>query len=257
MNLAIFYATALRLTRPASLFLVALYGIVMPVLASYQCSMQSLGDIFKEVLLGPIVPMIIGYTLVKDEIGNTRSLNNGEYMSLLFTRPLTRTEYVLSKWVICSAFVAMLVLLEFSSFHIAELIQGRTETSLFTTFGITNVVLNSFGATAVIVLLNSFPPKIGVIVFMVVIYGSMIGGNLAEMGLARAQSSFATILFTVITQVCAFIRSCASPSIDTYAVFTALNFSWSPILSYLSNISMFLLIAVLILNKREFFYASE
>ena len=257
MSLAIFYATALRLTRPASLFLIALYGVVLPVMASYQCSLESLGDIIKEVLLGPIIPMIIGYTLVKDEIGNTRSLNNGEYMSLLFTRPLTRTEYVLSKWVICSIFVALLVLLEFGSFHLAELFQGRNETTLFTTFGVSNVVLNSFGATAVIVLLNSFPPKIGMIVFMVVIYGSMIGGNLAEMGLAKAQTSFAVVLFTAITQICAFVRSCASPSIDTYAVFTAMNFSWTPILSYLSNITMFLLIAILILNRREFFYASE
>lgn len=257
MNFGLFYATALRLTRPASAFLIILYSVIIPILASYQLNADTVGNVFRELILGPIVPMLIAYTLVKDEIGNTRSLNNGEYLSLLFTRPLSRFEYVMSKWTICSVFVSVIVLIGFASFAVAESLQGRTAGQIFSVYTMANVILNAFGATAAIVLLNSFPPKVGITVFMLIIYGSMLGAVMAEKELAKAQDSMAAFFFTAITQSCAFVRASASPYIDTYSVFTALDFSWTPLLTYLSNVSLFLLIAVLILNKREFFYASE
>jgi len=49
----------------------------------------------------------------------------------------------------------------------------------------------------------------------------------------------------------------AFPSIDLYDVLNAQNFSWLPIVGYFTNISLYLLIATVILNKREFFYATE
>lgn len=146
---------------------------------------------------------------------------------------------------------------EFVSFHLAELAQGRCETTLLTNYGLISVILNSFGATAVVVLLNSFPPKLGMVFFLLTLYGSILGGNIAEMALAKSQDNFTAIIFQAILQLCAFVRSCSSPTFDTYATFTAINFSWLPILSYASNLSLFLCLAVLVLNHREFFYASE
>jgi hypothetical protein len=257
VNLALFYSTALRLTRPGSAFLIFLYGVILPVLASYTLNADTVFNVVRELILGPVVPMLIAYSLVKDEIGNSRSLNNGEYLTLLFTRPLSRVEYVMSKWTVCSLFVAVIVLIAFVSFAVAETIQGRPPGDIFSIYTIANVILNAFGATAAIVLLNSFPPKIGIAIFMLVIYGSMLAALLAEKELAKAKDSWAALFFTAITQTCAFVRASASPYIDTYSVFTAISFSWTPVLTYISNISLFLLIAVLILNKREFFYASE
>src|ERR1017187_816250 len=90
-----------------------------------------MSDLFETFFLNsPMLPGIIAYFLVRDQIANSKSLNDGEYMTLLFTRPLTRANYVMTKWTASGTLVSLLVYVQFAVFHTCQSLAGRSD-SLF------------------------------------------------------------------------------------------------------------------------------
>ena len=47
------------------------------------------------------------------------------------------------------------------------------------------------------------------------------------------------------------------PTIDVYTVLTSVTFDWHPLIVYLSNIVLYIVLAALCMVHREFFYATD
>ena len=257
MSKAVIFATITKLTGWQGLSTLLLLGIVVPLWASSQCKEPTVAEIIKvAVLTGPFMPVVVAYFLIKDSIGNTRSLTDGEYLSLLFTRPLTRTTYVLTKWITCSILVGLLVFLQLAVFQISETIYGRADATVLNSFRLWDVALNSCSITALMVLINAFPPKVGIFIFAGLLYGTVLGGMLPQMN-ATGPHADSMAIYNTISSICGFVKTCLTPIISTNEIFNTTRFTWLPALAYVSNISLYLCGATYLLNKREFFYASN
>src|SRR5262249_44170006 len=52
----------------------------------------------RNMLFGPFVTMIVALFIISPQFANSQQRKDGEYLSLIFSRPLPRWSYVLSKW---------------------------------------------------------------------------------------------------------------------------------------------------------------
>ena len=243
-----------RMSRPSFIILVLLMVVAIPMWLSSKCSNQPiLAELFETFFLtSPLLPSLIAYFLIRDQLANSKSLNDGEYMTLLFTRPLTRANYVLTKWTASGTLVSLLVFVQFVVFHTCQSLAGRSDTLFNSWCGLADIVLNSFGVTAAIMVINSLPPKVGTFVLVGLLYASMLISAIPQMQFS-ADHGF----LNIIGQAGSFMQSFMNPTIQTSAALNSVRFSCLPFLTYLSNVCTYLTLAVLILSKREFFYASN
>ena len=205
---------------------------------------------------GPLLPMVISYMFIQDNVGNARSLNNGEYMALLLTRPLSRFSYIFTKWLAGAFGVIVVVSMQAFVFETALRI-GGVPAAILDPYAALSLVLNSFSYAALVVCIYSFPQKIGLAVFLTLVYASLLGSNISSSFASDESTGWPAMLATVIGWIFQFVHNCLLPSIDVYALFMSLNFTWTPLLTFLSNITIYLLVATFVINRREFFYATE
>lgn len=259
MNSAIFLFTLfVRFTQPASLFSLLFVSIILPVLISSLCvdkdSVEPVANLFKS----PLLPILIGSMFVRDGVANWKAGKDGEYLALLFTRPLVRSEYVVTKWLAGSILVCAIISMQICAFAAVQQIYGHPTANLVDPYTFANFALNSFSLTALVVLIACVPLRLGVWLFVFLYYVAALGTSVAQISFKPTDHPDG---FVVVCQallwVMQTIGNFAFPSIDVYDVLNAQNFSWLPIVGYFTNISLYLLIATIILNKREFFYATE
>jgi hypothetical protein len=218
---------------------------------------EKLVPLISSLFTAPLLPMLVAYMFVRNSIGNAKSLNDGEYMALLFSRPLTRSSYVMAKWLAGSLAVFMVIICQFVFFNFGLYIRGIASQSPIEFADVANILLNSLGASAFIVMIQSFPPRVGRFVFLSVLYGSFLipllisspSSHNAEHNLYNFQNT--------ASKAGGIVRSFFYPSIDMNSYLDSVHFYWLPIFAFVSNIALYIWIAVWILNRREFFYANE
>src|SRR6516165_4951375 len=52
----------------------------------------------RSMLFGPFVPMCVALSIISPHFANSQQRKDGEYLSLIFSRPLPRWSYVITKW---------------------------------------------------------------------------------------------------------------------------------------------------------------
>lgn len=255
MNKAVFLQTFLKALQPSALISMVVFAIIMPLIFGLAAEGPDAATAISPLISGPFLPMVIAYSFVRESVANTRSMNDGEYLSLLFTRPITRMSYIVTKWLAGSVMVCAIVMVQLSLYSAVRLLMGSTETAFSNPYAVVNAVLNSFSYTALIVFIASFPMKLGVWLFIVLIYSSMLGTGITNYVFRSAEGS--SLFIQIILNFFQFVQQFTAPGIDTYDTFNAQVFSIWPFVCYASNITLYLFCATAILNKREFFYASE
>lgn len=205
----------------------------------------------------PILPLLAAYMFVRSSIGNAKSLNDGEYLALLFSRPLTRSSYVFAKWMACSLAVFTIIICQLLCFKF-----GLHFTDLNSQFpveftDIANIFFNSLGATALIVMIQSFPPRVGRIIYLAILYGSILIPLLFSSPSAQNISTNGYAFQKAISATCTVVRSFLYASIDMNCYLDSVKFDWLPAFAFISNIMLYLWVAVWVICHREFFYANE
>jgi hypothetical protein len=233
-------------------------AVVVPILLSSVSLDGRTSDLLIGLVTGPTLAMSISYMFIQDNIANTRQLNDGEYLSLLFSRPLARSEYIVSKWLAASLGVFMIMLLNMLTFNAAQMAQGRNTLVTLDLWTVANVALNALSYSALMVVIRSFPMRLGMTVFIILVYASLVGPALNfSMSSYEATVPVAYFFFQTVSFISSFLQQFVYPSIDLYEVLNSTVSSILPILTYVSNILLYLFFATCLLNRREFSYGED
>lgn len=211
-------------------------------------------DMLIGILLGPMAIMMISFAFIQDDVASKRTLSDGEYLSLLFTRPIARSQYIVSKWLAGSLGVFCIMLIVIASFNCAQTLQSHNSLVDCDFWAIVNVALNALGYSALMVMIRVFPPGLNVTAFFVLLYGSMFGPSL-NVSMSSYEETMPLIMY-YFTQAIAFISNFLKefiyPGINVYDVLNSARFSILPVAVYVSDVFLYLLCATILLNRREF-----
>jgi ABC-type transport system involved in multi-copper enzyme maturation permease subunit len=168
-------------------------------------------------------------------------------LGLLFARPVTRSAYVLSRWFGVGAFAAGAVILQIALGSMAMTMRGAPPAlDALARTGIEQL-LAVFGTVAVFTLLSSLLPAVVDLVAWALLHlaagGMAIAGSMAASpGLMRASREISRFL---------------SPGLDLKATLGGGIVGWFDLVSYFSTVTLCLALAIVILNRREFSYATD
>jgi hypothetical protein len=259
MNKAIILHSFLRLARPGTLMTLVMFMLVYPTsiiaLISRMPSASFDFDALSNLVFGPMMINIVAFTFVSSSIGNTKSLDDGEYLGLLFSRPIFRWNYIMSKWLAGFILVVGVVAVQVIVFIGLLNLIGRGDQLSVGFIDMANIVLNSLQATALVVMIFAFPARIGAMLFAGLLY---IALALPLMFNAMPDSAqwFNGNLQNIINFGSGCVRSFTYSPIDLGPYFNSIQILWLPVITFISNVALYLWIAIIVLNNREFFYTN-
>ncbi len=211
-----------------------------------------------EVFTNPATLLVTGYTFARDSALNQESRSDGEYFALLFSRPVTRPSYVLTKSVVTAVGILVTVGTILVLMLVAQLLMGCSEIIFLDAHKALSLVASAWSFGCLMVFLRALPSKISNIAFVIFIY-ACAGGALLSYGVKLNDDIPISNPATIITWeiMCDTLQQFFYPAIDTEAIANATTFSFVPLVSYTSNCLLYLLGATVLLNRREFSYAES
>lgn len=259
MSPAVFLFTLIaKFSNISSILGLLFLAVVVPIFISAIAIDGKTADAMIALVNGPTLAMGISYTFIQDNVANTRQMNDGEYLSLLFSRPLARSQYIISKWLAGSAGVFIIMLMDILVFNLAQTLQSRSTLAPTDSWNMANLALNALSYSALMVVIRSFPMRLGVTVFIILVYASLISPALNfSMSNYEATLPVAYYFFKAVSFLANFLQQFVYPGIDIYEVFNSTKFSLLPIVVYVSNLLLYLFLATVLLNRREFSYGED
>jgi len=258
MNFVIFKYAFIKLTNIRMLFGLLIFSIIAPALSAFMpIDEPNQRQLISAYITGPTVTMLISFVLVQDAALNQKSLNDGEYLALLFSRPVIRLQYIVSKWLANSIIVNIYTLLSVSCYAIAANALHRNIALVLSPYTFLDVFLNSISYTALVIVISAIPFKLGIWVYMAVLYSIMGISMTPMMSLAPDKYSAVTWLGNFAFYFATMLKTFVVPSVDTFSILQSGSLLVTGILTYASNLTLYILFASILLNKREFSYASE
>ncbi len=246
------------------LIYVALLGFVVPIGMKIASMMHGATDSQTfEMLTGKVGVAFILMVLCLGLAGNTSTQGGrgGEYLPLVFTRPVSRSEYVITKWVTITIIGGMLaavqnIIVALAGFHFGEILTLQAVASMvierFLDAGI-------ISAAMLLAMLNK--NTIFQIVCIVAFYIWMAGQTIPPVSVAGPNP---TGIDELALQSTKFMLSTSQllsdliiPTINVYDALNGSQWPIVPVLSYLSTVALYLLFSIAVTNRREFFYGSN
>ncbi len=242
---------------------VGLLGFVVPIgmklAALYHGSSDS--QTF-EMLTGKVGVSFIMMVLCLGLAGNTatQSGRGGEYLPLLFSRPVSRCEYVFTKWVTITAIGGALAAFQNVLVALCGIPFGET-TSVA---GLASMLVERFldagilAAGMIWTMLNKHP--IFQVASIIAFYIWMLGQTVPPVSVAGPQAAGVDQLALECTKIlldCSgYLGDLILPGINIYDLLNSQAVSLLPVISYFSTLAIYLTGAIMSTNKREFFYGT-
>ena len=168
-------------------------------------------------------------------------------LQLLFARPVTRSEYVLSRWLAAAGSAAAVVLAQVALGWALTSLRGQDlgvrEVALFAG---ENALL-AVGVASVLALFSALMPSIADLALYLMV--SILGGIFQLLAQALRP---AALYSRVGDEIGRFL----SPRIDLTAAFGGHAIPWFSIASYFSTVTLCLALAIVVVNRKELSYAS-
>lgn len=231
--------------------ILAIIWIVMP-------SNSQLSTAVVSLFTSPAMIMIVAYTAASEGSYKKKSLDDGEYMALLFCRPLTRANYVFTKWIVAALAVQWFVWTNLLIYTLMRSVHGEFKLDLINGYELANLIVNSLSFSAMMMFVRSLPLKLAIWIFLGLFYFSMfVSTGAVSYESADIANDFASTTHSIRDALAAVINQFIFPAIDIETALTTTRFSYLPFVTYLSNISLYLLLATMILCRREFSYSYD
>ncbi len=211
---------------------------------------QEMFDVFTH----PAFLLILGWRFSRDIALNQHSLKDGEYFSLLFTRPITRVSYVFTKALVTSLGCLIMVFALLTIIFLGQLLGGAPHPKFPDGWQCLSLVANSWSFSCLIMMLRVMPPKIGEWALLLCLMGA--AGTAFSFGV-KVDTPSQQALLQSWEVASAIYHQLFFPAFDAQVVFERAPFSVVPIIAYVSNCLLYLLGATLIINRREFSYAQD
>lgn len=265
MNKTIIQFTAMSACLdPLKLLYVAMLGFVMPIGMKVAFMFHGTSDSQTfEMLTGKVGVAFVLMVLCLGLAGNanTQGGRGGEYLPLLFTRPISRAEYVLSKWITITAiggtFAALQnLIIAAIGLSFGEIVTGQAMVSMvierFMDAGLISAamiltMLNRHPAFQIFAILSFYIWLTGQTVPPVSVAGA-VGGNMHDLSVEATK---------FMVNASHYIGELILPTVNVYDLMNAVQFPWGSVVAYVSAVSLYLMFAVAVTNRKEFFYGTN
>lgn len=265
MNKTIMRFTAMSACLdPLKLLYVAMLGFVMPIGMKVASMFHGASDSQTfEMLTGKVGVAFVLMVLCLGLAGNTATQGGrgGEYLPLIFTRPISRSEYVISKWLVITAIGGTLAALQ--NIIIAAL--GFCFGEAISLQAILSMVVERYmdagliSAAMILTMLNRNPmfQIVAILSFYIWLAGQTIP-PVSVAGVSTGAMGDISIEATkFMLNASQYIADLILPTVNVYDMISATHLSFSPLIAYISAVSLYLLFAIKVTNKREFFYGMQ
>lgn len=262
MNRTIMKFTAMSACLdPLKLLYVAMLGFVMPVGMKVASMFHGAADSQTfEMLTGKVGVAFVLMVLCLGLAGNSSTQGRGgEYLPLIFTRPITRSEYVLSKWLIITLIGGTFAALQ----NIIISAIGFSFGEAVTVSAVMSMVVERYmdagliSAAMILTMLNRNPAF--QIVAILSFYIWLAGQTIPPVSVAGAAGGGELSLEATKFMLSAsqYIADLILPTVNVYDLISANSFSVTSLLAYFSAVTLYLTFAIATTNKREFFYGTS
>ncbi len=236
MNLTLVLATLRqRFTSPIRLVILLLLGWMpmLPILIAPRAGFAALGDCY-----------FLTLALAAGMIG--QDLSSGT-LQLLLARPVTRAQYVFSRWGAVAAGTFLVVVLQTLVAALIMALRGAPVPWGEAALHLGNNALIALGMAAVMALLSSLAGGLGDLGLLVLVFISAqvlekVGQFKSWDWLVRGAGELLRVI---------------KPELDLAPLFHGGPVAWIAVISYLSTVTLCLGLAVVVMNRRELSYASS
>lgn len=249
---------------PLKLIYVALLGFVMPIGMKVVSLLHGVSDSQSfEMLTGKVgvafVLMVLCLGLAGN--GNTSSGRGGEYLPLIFSRPVSKAEYVISKWLVITMIGGLVGALQ----NIIIALIGIKFGEVLTLNALFCITLERFCDAALIsaamILTMLYKHPAFQIAAILAFYTWLSGQTIPPVTVADAGGGGAVALSIASTKflinMSQQVGNLVLPTLDIYDLVNAHKLNFVPFISYLTALSCYLLLAVAATSRREFFYGTK
>jgi ABC-type transport system involved in multi-copper enzyme maturation permease subunit len=236
MNLTLVLATLRqRFTSPIRILIVLLFGWMpmIPILLAPRAGFAALGDCY-----------FLALTLAAGMIG--QDLSSGT-LQLLLARPVTRAQYVISRWGAVAIGTLVITVLQTLVAALIMALRGAPVPWGEAALHLGNSALLALGTAAVMALLSSLAAGLGDLglLFMVFLSAQV----LEKLGIFKS--------WEWLVRGAGELLRVLKPELDLAPFFHGGPVAWFAVVSYLSTVTLCLGLAVVVMNRRELSYASS
>jgi ABC-type transport system involved in multi-copper enzyme maturation permease subunit len=224
-----------RFTSPIRLVILLLLGWMpmIPLLIAPRAGFAVLGDGY-----------FLALTLAAGMIG--QDLSSGT-LQLLLARPVTRAQYVFSRWGAVTAGTVLIVVLQTLVAALIMALRGVPVPWVEAAQFLTNAALLALGTAAVMALLSSLAAGIGDLGLLLLVFIS--AQVLEKLGMFKS--------WAWLVRGAGELLRVLKPQLDLAPLFHGDPVAWFAVVSYLSTVTLCLGLAVVVMNRRELSYASS
>jgi hypothetical protein len=243
---------------------VALLGFVVPIGMKLASLFHGSADSQTfEMLTGKVGVSFILMVLCLGLAGNTTTHTGrgGEYLPLLFSRPVSRSEYVFTKWLTITLIGGSLAALQ----NVLVVLCGIPFGEYTSLTGVASMLAERFLDAGILsagmlwTMLNKHPAF--QVVSIVAFYVWMLGQTVPPVSVAGPQAAGVDQLALNATKILldcsAYLGDLVLPGVNVYDILHAHAPALTPLVAYFSTLVLYLTGAIVSTNKREFFYGTN
>ncbi|MEK7477410.1 MAG: ABC transporter permease subunit [Candidatus Coatesbacteria bacterium] len=197
-------------------------------------------DSFSSMWMNALLIWLVGAGVIGEEVSSGTIL-------LVLSRPVSRSEYVFSKWIALACATAGVLAVQAVAIAAIAGWRGHPVEAVALVRQVLEAVFRAFGASAVVVMFSALVPgakEMSVMMF------TWLGGTL--LGLLGQWKQW-----TAVTLGGGEVTSFMLPALDLGPLFGGGGFTWSGPVGYLSTVTLALAVAVWWLNRKELSYAGS
>ncbi len=244
MNLTILIARVIvQWRRPWFLFMVLMYGVLFPLALTLSPTAATVKQSIPQPYYLLILAIYIQQAIPTETDG---------YLLLVFSRPLTRSSYMLSRWA-TNAF-SMIVICTLS-LCVFDMVPTLEMCPVPDSYILWNIFINCMEYAAVAQFYNQLRP-FGQFIFATALAIVVGIGQLATLLTTGTGMTKVEYMEQAASSAQGF-SSMLTANCNTYEALNRLNPDWSPLVIALSNTAIFLLLSACVVNGRELSYAEE
>lgn len=223
-------------------------------------------------------------------VGNAVSVGGrGDYLPLIFTRPLNRYSFVFSKWLSIAIAVAAVSLLQYTIMFLTGALEARCMTKQMIACGFFERITDSLSVAAIMMFVYLLPSQTYVLIGILAVEFAVFYRALSQVSFLASPTdgtaSDALLLLEVLGIKAWFDKSCApmlfgpsaalpleecgqafkafveflSPTLNIYDLFgpDPLSNCWLPLTKWLFNVLLAVLLTIAVVNSREYHYGAD
>ncbi|MBI5175779.1 MAG: hypothetical protein SFV17_05940 [Candidatus Obscuribacter sp.] len=204
----------------------------------------------------PSLCFILSYLFVSEAFVNNKAVGDAETLSLLFTRPINRFSYVLTKFLAGTAGASLILIFAALLAYLTALAFGIAPIPLDPLLLLT-ILLNTAGSTAFFVFLHCLPGIFAISAYFVLLGCAGMGNGFSSIPNGSESNAMLDLIKNIILTIHYWCGDFLPTSINLQTLFAAEGIDYLELGVAVTNIFIFLYLAAQSLCARELSYGAD